>query len=192
MCGRYYIDEETATELEKIVRVLDQKFAQGKVKRDIRPTDIAPIITWEKDHFQLKGAKWGFTNAFQKGPVFNARVESIDTKPMFKDRLEAGRCLVPAAGFYEWSKKKEKYQFYLKEKPLMLMGGLYRIENDILHFTILTKDSVGSIAQVHERMPIIYEEPSWLYQKLDLENMKHQKIFLEKYIENEQIEFDFS
>jgi putative SOS response-associated peptidase YedK len=192
MCGKYYIDEETAAELQKIVKDLDQKFAQGKVKRDVRPTDLAPILTWEDERFQVKEARWGFTSPFQKSPVFNARVESVDTKPMFKDRLEYGRCLVPAAGFYEWSRTKEKYQFFLKEKPLMLMGGLYRLEEETQHFTILTKDSMGSIAQIHERMPIIFSEPSWLHQKLDLEELKHQEVFLEKYIENEQIKFDFS
>lgn len=191
MCGRYYIDEETAKELEKIVKKLDQKLKQSKLRRDIHPTEQAPILIRKDGHLKLVEARWGFTSAYQKGPIFNARIETIDTKPMFQERLTYGRCLVPAAGFYEWSKEKEKYQFSLKNKPFMLMGGLYRMEGMEEHFTIITKPSVGSIEMIHERMPIIFQDPAWLCEDLDLEKTKKQEIFLEKYIENEQLKFEF-
>lgn len=40
MCGRYYVDDETAREIEKIVRELDKKL-QIERAGDIRPSDAA-------------------------------------------------------------------------------------------------------------------------------------------------------
>lgn len=44
MCGRYYVDDETSREIEKIVRKLDQrlKIEHGQ---DIHPSESAVILT---------------------------------------------------------------------------------------------------------------------------------------------------
>ena len=44
MCGRYYVDDETSREIEKIVKKLDQrlKIEHGQ---DIHPSESAVILT---------------------------------------------------------------------------------------------------------------------------------------------------
>ncbi len=50
MCGRYYVNDETAREIEAIVRQADQKLSNkifgnsSFLAREIHPTDIAPVI----------------------------------------------------------------------------------------------------------------------------------------------------
>ena len=42
MCGRYYVDDETAREIEKLVRELDRKL-QIERTGDIRPSQRAAV-----------------------------------------------------------------------------------------------------------------------------------------------------
>ena len=50
MCGRYYIDDDTAKEIEKLVRQVDEKMKRKAETirlqpRDIHPSELAPVIT---------------------------------------------------------------------------------------------------------------------------------------------------
>jgi putative SOS response-associated peptidase YedK len=48
---------------------------------------------------------WGFAGPDKPGKlVFNARAESIETRPMFRAAFERQRCLIPADGFFEWQR----------------------------------------------------------------------------------------
>jgi putative SOS response-associated peptidase YedK len=40
--------------------------------------------------------------------MINARAETVDTKPSFKNSFRRRRCLIPASGFYEWKKEGQK------------------------------------------------------------------------------------
>lgn len=48
MCGRYYVDDETAREIERIIRIADEKVKRMSATeftlqaKDIHPTDTAP------------------------------------------------------------------------------------------------------------------------------------------------------
>ena len=56
---------------------------------------------------------WGFPG-FDKGKLLiNARAESVKDRPTFADSFAGRRCVLPAAGFYEWDRKKEKVIFTL-------------------------------------------------------------------------------
>jgi hypothetical protein len=39
-----------------------------------------------------------------KAAMFSARSETVDTSGAFKDAFASTRCLIPADGFYEWTK----------------------------------------------------------------------------------------
>ena len=59
MCGRYYVDDETSREIEKIVRKLDQrlKIEHGQ---DIHPSESAVILTKECKEVAARQMQWGF------------------------------------------------------------------------------------------------------------------------------------
>lgn len=51
MCGRYYVDNETAREIEKLIRQVDEKLRQDSMaavkmitEKDIYPTQLAPVL----------------------------------------------------------------------------------------------------------------------------------------------------
>ena len=43
MCGRYYIDDDTIREMEKLVRQIDKKLLEEK-SRDVFPSQSAPVV----------------------------------------------------------------------------------------------------------------------------------------------------
>ena len=47
MCGRYYVDEETANEIEHIVRSVDSRTIRN-LSGDIHPSELAAVLTGRK------------------------------------------------------------------------------------------------------------------------------------------------
>ena len=160
MCGRYYIAADDAEEeLREIIESMNRRGDAGaKTSGDILPTDAAPVMAknrrMENSVFAMK---WGFTAA-NGGNVINARSETAAEKPMFRDGIVRRRCVIPASSYYEWEKcgaEKVKYAIRSRNASVTYMAGLYRFEASGPVFTILTRSPVGSIAFVHDRMPVL-------------------------------------
>lgn len=155
MCGRYYVDDETAREIEKIVRTLDKKL---KIERtqDIRPSDTALVLSRKEDMVFPEQMQWGFPGYQGKGLLINARAEGVLEKKTFRDSVMHRRCIIPAKGFYEWNGQKEKYRFE-REEPVLFMAGCFNQFQGQNCFVILTTQANESVSTVHERMPLILE-----------------------------------
>ena len=98
---------------------------------------------------------WGFPG-FDKGRLLiNARAESVKDRPTFADSFAGRRCALPAAGFYEWDKKKEKVIFTLPDRPILYLAGIYRPYGAENRFVVLTREANASMEPVHDRMPLI-------------------------------------
>lgn len=145
MCGRYYVDDETSREIEKIVRKLDQrlKIEHGQ---DIHPSESAVVLTKECREVVARQMQWGFPGFQGKGLLINARAEAILDKKTFRDSVLHRRCVIPAHHFYEWSKNKEKYTFQSpKQDATLFMAGCYQIYNGQNRFVILTTGHKASL-----------------------------------------------
>lgn len=171
MCGRYYVDDDTAREIERIIRIADEKI-RNITPRDVHPTDIAPVLMAEDHTLCCHMQKWGLPGFDGKQVIFNARSESALEKPTFRDAVAKRRIVVPAAGFYEWNSLKEKSIFYRKDHPVLFMAGLYNPYEEGNRFTILTTTANPSMAPVHDRMPLLLEEDELLPWILDLDAAK--------------------
>lgn len=162
MCGRYYIDDDTAREIEKLVRQVDERMRQA---RDIHPSEEAPVLAVEGQNLCCRWQRWGFPGFRGKQLIFNARSESALEKKMFREGVELRRVAVPAAWFYEWDRNKEKHIFYRKGQPVLYMAGLYNRYQGEERFVILTTEANDSMRPVHDRMPLVLEReelPRWL------------------------------
>ena len=113
---------------------------------------------WRFDIAEGNGGALQRTLDSWKGNLINARVETADEKPSFKDAFKKRPCLIPVTGFYEWSKDKQPYYFH-RDKSLFALAGIYEswrgAESEILSCTILTTEAQDAVAQVHHRMPIV-------------------------------------
>ena len=105
MCGRYFIDDEMWREIKKICRQIDD--AKLKVTRaDVHPTDLAWVLAGMQGIHPEK-MHWGFISQHQDGLLINARAETVLSKPSFRNSVQNCRCVIPAAGFYEWNKNRK-------------------------------------------------------------------------------------
>lgn len=171
MCGRYslFTDEENQ-EIMRIVRTLDTRYPGNTMKHgEVYPTNTAPILCLEHEELKPELSTWGFPRfGASKGVIINARSESADDRPMFKKSLHTRRCVVPTTGFYEWTQNgtKIKYQFNLPNLRTLYLAGLYNTFKDENRFVILTTAANNSVADVHNRMPVILPKPlmeEWLF-----------------------------
>ena len=161
MCGRYMLDSNIKSLLQQY-RILKRE-AEDYKKGEIYPSENPPII-FNNGGRTLKLAKWGFPLAGKRKLVINARGESLDTKPMFKNSFNNARCILPASLFCEWKeegdKKKVKHEIYLKDKDIISLGGVFKFTlNDKgekeLSFVIITTESNNQMKDIHSRMPLI-------------------------------------
>ena len=190
MCGRYYVDDETAREIEKLVRDLDRKLKMERTG-DVFPSQNAMILKGEGNHLAAEQMRWGFPG-FEKGKLLiNARAETALERPTFRESVQDRRCIIPARGFYEWNKSKEKFTFERKETPVLFMAGCYNRYEGQERFVILTTDANSSVAPVHNRMPLILEPEElkdWVLDDQATESLLHKTpVLLEHHAEYEQM-----
>ena len=140
------------------------------------PTDNLPIIRLDRDRRRsLDLFRWGLIPYWAKdksiGPrCINAMVETVATKPAFREAFQRRRCLVPVDFFYEWQKTptgKQPYAVGLADGNPMAFAGLWerwkdRVAGDVLHtFSIITGPPNELVAPIHNRMPVIMPPGAW-------------------------------
>ncbi len=165
MCGRYYIDETVASDIERLVMELDRQMKHRQAG-DIYPTQTAPVICSKGKMLYGADMKWGFETKDHK-QLINARAETALEKPSFSDSVMHRRCIIPATKFYEWNREKQKVTFSYPASPSIYMAGFYRMDGDGPHFVILTTAANDSMSPVHDRMPLILEEQNikrWFFE----------------------------
>lgn len=153
MCGRYFVDDEMWREIKKICKQIDD--SKLKVTRgDVRPTDMAVVLMGMKE-VRTEQMQWGFTQQYQEWLLINARAETVLSKPSFRDSMRHCRCVIPAAGFYEWNKAKEQVSFRMPQSKILYMAGIWQPTAKEKQFTILTTSPNDSVSPVHDRMPLV-------------------------------------
>ena len=171
MCCRYWTDE--SPELRPIVEAMNRsplmKKWQDKVKvksyGEIFPTDVVPVIAPNRSGLRtVYPMKWGYSG---KSLLMNARSETAAEKLTFREDWVRHRCIVPASWYFEWEhypgsdgKKHtgDKYLIHPKDSAVTWLCGLYRIENGLPVFVILTREPGETLRFLHDRMPLIMPE----------------------------------
>jgi putative SOS response-associated peptidase YedK len=136
---------------------------------------------------RVRSMRWGLIPPWVKttadgkpdtsGPLLiNARAETLTTSPAFRGSAKSKRCLIPMDGWYEWqpsaTEKKAKTPFYMhaEDGELLFMAGLWttwrmagapRDSAPLVSCTIITTESVGPLAQIHDRMPLTISAGDW-------------------------------
>lgn len=213
MCGRYYVDEETAKEIRRLVLKLDQRFqeksdqnmareAERKMDAEafygaagrtgaVFPSQKATVIMGREHHLEAEQMLWGFPRFDGRGLLINARAETAAERRTFRDSVLHRRCVIPAKGFWEWNKSKEKFSFERPDAQVMFMAGCYDCFDGQERFVILTTEANPSVKPVHDRMPLILERnelEGWVTDDGAAEHFLHKTpVLLEREAEYEQM-----
>ena len=102
MCGRFTY-KLTWEELVRLYRLtLDQPARNTQPRYNVCPTDQIDTIVESDGKRELVSMRWGFVPRWWsktlkdvKMATFNARAETVETKPFFRDAFKRTRCLIP-------------------------------------------------------------------------------------------------
>jgi putative SOS response-associated peptidase YedK len=182
MCGRYAATanpEELVEEFE--ISFVAEEMAQVCAPRfNIAPTDLVPgVVERVADATvtrTLVPLRWGLVPSWAKAPgatMINARVETVTENPAYRKAAAARRCLLPAAGYYEWrpevpagAAKAVKQPYFLHPASgLLVMAGLYEFWKGpagwLSSTTIITTQATDELGWVHDRMPMTVPREHW-------------------------------
>jgi putative SOS response-associated peptidase YedK len=133
------------------------------------------------DPTKIKLLQWGLIPAWTKNleqaniirfKTFNARAESIDTKPSFSGSVRSKRCIIPVKGFFEWQHAgKNKIPWYIchSADDILSIAGLFDewVESStgekFSTFSIITTEANELMAEIHNsarRMPALLDRSS--------------------------------
>ena len=177
MCGRFMLK----TSIDEIADLFGVGAAQSARPRyNIAPSQDA-VIVWRSDQGEriLDRAQFGFVPSWADDPKFaykmiNARGETVDQLPSFREAYRQRRCLIPADGFFEWqsvnpSRQGPKQPYVIRrpdEKPFAFAGihdhwqspsGARRIHS----FAIITTRANNTLRSLHARMPVVLAQEAY-------------------------------
>jgi putative SOS response-associated peptidase YedK len=180
MCGRYR-RTTSEEELARIYHIPIPKETDLPISYNIAPSQKVLTIRFnpESRERSLEALQWGLIPYWAKDPkvsyrTINARAETIDKAPSFRQAFIKRRCLIPADGFYEWrktAKPKLPFAIAMKDGRPFTFAGLWENWKDpesgewLRTCTIITGEPNELVAQIHPRMPVILPEKhhaAWL------------------------------
>ena len=171
MCGRF-AQRSDPKRLAREFKVSD--VPEVEPRYNIAPTqDILGVIESE-DNREMKFFKWGLIPSWAKDAamgarLINARSETVEEKPAFREAFKRRRCIIPADGFYEWQRTKghkQPFFFQMKNETLFGFAGLWErwqgAEGQVIEScTILTTEANEVLRPVHDRMPVIVHQDDY-------------------------------
>lgn len=112
--------------------------------------------------------RWGLVPSWSKDistkyATFNARIESIEDKPAFRNAWrKKQKCLIPAQGYYEWRTEdghKQPYFVTLPDEQPVVFAGLWDEcmigDGALRSCTIITTEASDELKSLHHRMPVM-------------------------------------
>ena len=167
MCGRYALYGPRA--FSRAERAYFEGVESFPPTYNAAPSQMLPIARLAEGRPQVVAAKWGLVPHWAKDEKsgfksINARAETCTSSPLFRAAYHAKRrCLVPASGFYEWTRHpfgKKPYYITSAGGSLLALAGLWehwRMPNGetLLSFTVITGEPNAVVKPLHNRMPVI-------------------------------------
>lgn len=160
MCNRFENErgaQELAEKIRSTLRLLDEAL-RWLPKPDQRPRDEVLAI-YERDGQWVMGtALWGF-DRFEPGktkpmPVFNTRVELLNTNPYWRG---VKACWLPATAWLECPAPKTWWRMALEDgEPFLLKGVCARPDGGALRCSMMMQPAAGPLTQLHDRAAMPY------------------------------------
>jgi len=176
MCGRFALSA-MLTDIAEEFSTSAEPDRTLPVDWNIKPTQDIYIVKNQ----EITIASWGLIAPWSKNSndalrsqsqAINARSESVHEKPTFRNAFRQRRCLVPATGYYEWATELGRYKtkqpvfISRDDEKLLAFTGIFdrwiSPEGEIRDsVAIITRDAVGDLAKVHNRMPLFLPRERW-------------------------------
>ena len=191
MCGRF-TNQLTWAEIVALYKLgLPAPPHNLQPRYNICPTDPVDVVTEQDGKRDFTPMRWGLIPRWWSKPLkeakmatFNARAETVETKPFFRDAFKRTRCLIPASGYYEWQNSpsgKQPWYFTARDGSPLTFAGLWDEWKDrsngekLRSCTMIITEPNAFVAEVHDRMPVILDDEDfepWLRGEAGIELLK--------------------
>ncbi len=136
---------------------------------NVAPQQPVPVIGRTGDGPPtLSLVRWGLVPWWADTPdvgvkAINARAETIDVRPTFREAFRERRCWIVADGFYEWRREgrvRQPWRFALRDRRPFAFAGLWDRwkgpdGEPLFTCAIVTTAAHPTVAAVHDRMPVM-------------------------------------
>ena len=173
MCGRFAITLPAEAMVQLFDALPGNDLPQG-ARYNVYPTQNIAVCTSETGQRRLRSMRWGFVPHWYEKPtggplLINARADTIAEKPAFRAAVRARRCLIPADGFYEWTRQEGQtpmpwYVSRTDGQPLVFAGiwqDWQRRGETLTACAIVTTDAGPGLRAIHHREPVTIEVADW-------------------------------
>jgi len=157
---------------------LDQPPQNTRARYNVCPTTTIDTIVERDAKRELVRMRWGLVPSWWSKPLkelklatFNARAETVTTKPFFRSAFKRNRCLIPVSGYYEWQDTrggKQPWYFTARDgSPALTVAGLWDEWHDkasgetLKSCTMIITEPNKFVAGVHDRMPVLLAEKDY-------------------------------
>jgi len=182
MCGRYAISKQPEELIEEFAITAGHTGKVLPADWNISPTkEIYVIRNNSNAKRELVNLSWGLIAPWSKSSkeaiksqssAINARTESVDIKPTFKNAFKYHRCLIPATGYYEWATElgdipsKQPFYIHSKTNETLAFAGIYsswKDESGVIKESaaLITRPAVDFLEKIHHRMPTFLPNDRW-------------------------------
>lgn len=173
MCGRFAVTLPSDA-MAQLFDALPANDLPPVPNYNICPTVQIATVRAEDGQRRLAPMRWGFLPHWYKSPsdgplLINARAETIAEKPAFRAACRERRCLIPATGFYEWTKDGEgkRLPWYIRraDGETLAFAGVWqdwaRDGESLRCCAIVTIAANPPMQTIHHRMPVVLAPEDW-------------------------------
>ena len=141
---------------------------------NVCPTTQIHTVTSDDGTRRLRPMRWGFLPHWYKSPtdgplLINARSETIAEKPAFRAACRERRCLVPATGFYEWTKdpegKRQPWYIHHTDGETLAFAAVWQVwekgDEPLTTCAVVTTSANEAMSRIHHRMPVVLDQKDW-------------------------------
>jgi putative SOS response-associated peptidase YedK len=192
MCGRF-TRNYTWQQIQALYRLtMPAAIPNFQPRFNVCPTDPADTVVAHDGARELVEMRWGLVPYWWNKPLkelrlatFNARVETVTTKPFFREPFNTKRCLMPVSGYFEWQETpggKQPWYFTARDgSPVLTIAGLWDVWKNkptgerLTSCTMIITRPNDFIAEVHDRMPVLLQPEQfdhWLSGDMGVEELK--------------------
>lgn len=184
MCGRYAISKLPDELIEEFEISAGHTGKVLPADWNISPTKEIYVIRNNQDaKRELINLSWGLIAPWSRttedaiksqSSAINARTETVESKPTFKNAFKYHRCLIPATGYYEWATElgvypsKQPFYIHNKDNKTLAFAGIYSTWHNEKgeskeSAALITKPAVDFLEKIHHRMPTFLPKDRWDY-----------------------------
>jgi putative SOS response-associated peptidase YedK len=192
MCGRF-TNKMTWAEIVALYRLtMDRPPHNMRADYNVCPTDPVDTVVEHDGQRELVQMRWGLVPYWWSRPLkelrastFNARVETVETKPFFRESFKCKRCLMPISGYYEWRdtlQGKQPWYFTARDgSPILTVAALWddwknkETGERLKSCAMIITEPNDFVAEVHDRMPVLLDSNQfehWLSGDMAVEELR--------------------